>query len=36
MSSNTVVQLRRSNVPGKIPTVEQLVDGEIADRKSVV
>lgn len=30
MSSNTVVQLRRSNVPGKIPTVEQLVDGEIA------
>lgn len=28
--SNTVVQLRRTNVPGKIPTVEQLVDGEVA------
>lgn len=28
--SNTKVQLRRTSVPGKIPTVEQLVDGEIA------
>lgn len=28
--SNTVVQLRRTNIPGKIPTVEQLVDGEVA------
>ena len=28
--SNTVVQHRRTNVPGKIPTVGQLADGEIA------
>lgn len=28
--SNTAVQLRRSDVPGKIPTPEQLLDGEIA------
>ena len=28
--SNTKVQLRRTSVPGKIPTVEQLVDGEVA------
>lgn len=28
--SNTVVQLKRTSVPGKIPTVEQLVDGEVA------
>lgn len=28
--SNTVVQLKRTNVPGKIPTVEQLTDGELA------
>lgn len=30
MSSNTTVQLKRTNVPGKIPTVEQLVGGEVA------
>lgn len=28
--SNTTVQLRRTSIPGKIPTVEQLVDGEVA------
>lgn len=28
--SNTVVQHRRTNVPGKIPTTGQLADGEIA------
>jgi hypothetical protein len=28
--SNTVVQHRRTNVPGKIPTTSQLADGEIA------
>lgn len=30
MSSNTLVQLRRTDVPGKVPTTEQLVDGEVA------
>lgn len=30
MTANTTVQLRRTNIPGKIPTVEQLVDGEVA------
>jgi hypothetical protein len=29
-ANNTVVQLRRSDIPGKAPTVNQLVDGEIA------
>lgn len=29
-SNNTTVQLRRSDIPGKIPTVEQLLDGEVA------
>jgi hypothetical protein len=28
--SNTVVQLRRTSIPGKVPTVGQLVDGEVA------
>jgi hypothetical protein len=28
--SNTKVQLRRTNVPGKVPTVGQLSDGEVA------
>lgn len=28
--SNTLVQLKRTNVPGKIPTTNQLVDGEVA------
>jgi hypothetical protein len=28
--SNTVVQHRRTNVPGKVPTTAQLADGEIA------
>jgi hypothetical protein len=28
--SNTVVQLRRTNIPGKVPTVGQLADGEVA------
>jgi hypothetical protein len=28
--SNTAVQLRRSDIPGKVPTVEQLLDGEVA------
>jgi hypothetical protein len=28
--ANTLVQLRRSSEPGKIPTVEQLLDGEVA------
>lgn len=28
--SNTRIQVRRTNVPGKIPTAEQLFDGEIA------
>lgn len=28
--SNTIVQHKRTNVPGKIPTVGQLADGEIA------
>lgn len=30
MTANTLVQLRRTNVPGKVPTVEQLADGEVA------
>lgn len=30
MVDNTAIQLRRSNIPGKIPTVEQLLDGELA------
>jgi hypothetical protein len=30
VSSNTRIQHRRSSIPGKIPTVEQLADGEIA------
>jgi hypothetical protein len=31
MSSNTtIIQHRKTNVPGKVPTVNQLVDGEIA------
>jgi hypothetical protein len=29
-ANNTTVQLRRSDTPGKIPTVEQLLDGEVA------
>lgn len=28
--SNTRIQVRRTNVPGKVPTAEQLFDGEIA------
>lgn len=28
--SNTAIQFKRSSVPGKIPTVQQLTDGEIA------
>ena len=28
--SNTRIQVRRTSVPGKIPTVEQLLDGELA------
>lgn len=28
--SNTAIQLRRSDIPGKVPTVEQLLDGEVA------
>lgn len=28
--SNTVVQLKRTNIPGKVPTTSQLIDGEIA------
>jgi hypothetical protein len=28
--SNTVVQLKRTNVPGKVPTTSQLIDGEVA------
>ena len=30
MTANTTVQLRRTSIPGKVPTVEQLVDGEVA------
>lgn len=30
MTSNTVIQHRRSTIPGKIPTIGQLADGEIA------
>lgn len=30
MSTNTLIQLRRTNVPNKVPTVEQLTDGEVA------
>ena len=30
MVDNTAIQLRRSNVPGKVPTVDQLLDGELA------
>lgn len=30
MSSNTKVQLKRTTIPGRVPTVEQLVDGELA------
>lgn len=30
MSSNTTIQHRRTSIPGKIPTVNQLADGEIA------
>lgn len=30
MVDNTAIQLRRSNIPGKVPTVEQLLDGELA------
>lgn len=28
--SNTRIQVRRTSVPGKVPTVDQLVDGELA------
>lgn len=28
--SNTVVQLKRTSVPGKVPTTSQLIDGEVA------
>lgn len=30
MTSNTTIQHRRTSIPGKIPTVNQLADGEIA------
>jgi hypothetical protein len=30
MTSNTVIQHKRSSIPGKIPTVNQLVDGELS------
>lgn len=30
MTANTQIQLRRTSVPGKVPTVNQLLDGEVA------
>jgi hypothetical protein len=30
MTSNTLVQLKRTDIPGRVPTVNQLADGEVA------
>ena len=30
MPANTAIQHKRSSVPGRIPTVNQLVDGELS------